>query len=382
MKPRPNLQVDDPCVIEHNPDIYRTMTLQPAVGDEYLESDQVPCLSDLVNEDSSEFAEAGLYTATDQATTQHCGFQDISEPICDDDEPESNGIIDEAPAMGSPRSDETDKDVPADSGSCSESLGMQTQACSFTPSLEDCLLKNQQYQAELNTAIEMLEEELAENREKQATMQKHIANSKKRPWQLAPRKRSKVVFTYPYFKDINGMNGVYHSPLQCELMWKNYLSGDNSPWTTDEDAKLAALVKKLGLHDWDEVASQMGGKRTAFQCAERHMQKSNNCLKTGYKNSFAGNVMLGEWSPAEDVHLLEVIKKHNTHRRALSTLKKTELADELKLRHISHTGKMDKLVTRLIEDNKRQRVSGTQEPPTMQRDNSNEELASIQSHCC
>ncbi|KAH6920369.1 hypothetical protein HPB50_028642 [Hyalomma asiaticum] len=28
MKPRPNLQVDDPCVIEHNPDIYRTMTCQ------------------------------------------------------------------------------------------------------------------------------------------------------------------------------------------------------------------------------------------------------------------------------------------------------------------------------------------------------------------
>lgn len=41
-------------------------------------------------------------------------------------------------------------------------------------------------------------------------------------------------------------------------------------------------------------------------------------------------------------------------RRALIALRKTELADELKLRCISHTGTTDELVRRLIEDNKRQ----------------------------
>lgn len=40
-------------------------------------------------------------------------------------------------------------------------------------------------------------------------------------------------------------------------------------------------------------------------------------------------------------------------RQALSALKKMELADELKLRRIPHTGRKDKLVTRLIEDNER-----------------------------
>ncbi|KAL1445300.1 hypothetical protein MTO96_029256 [Rhipicephalus appendiculatus] len=67
------------------------------------------------------------------------------------------------------------------------------------------------------------------------------------------------------------------------------------------------------------------------------------------------------------------------NRQALSALKKTELADELKLRRIPHTGRKDDLVTRLIEDNKRQRTSGTQEPPTRQRNTSDEELASIRS---
>ncbi|KAH7983407.1 hypothetical protein HPB52_011663 [Rhipicephalus sanguineus] len=66
-------------------------------------------------------------------------------------------------------------------------------------------------------------------------------------------------------------------------------------------------------------------------------------------------------------------------RRALSALKKTELADELKLRRIPHTGRKDELITRLIEDNERQRISGTQEPPTTQRATSDVELASIRS---
>ncbi|KAL1472531.1 hypothetical protein MTO96_022936 [Rhipicephalus appendiculatus] len=342
-----------------------------------------------------------------RVTTQRRGFQAIREPMCIDVEPESAAISNEAPAMGFPRSDETDKDVPGDSDSRSELLGAQTQASSSALSLEDCLLMNRQYQAKLHKAIEMLTEKLAQNRENQATIQEFIANSKKRPWQLAPRKRSKVVFGHPYFKDIKGMrapdnedtisrrrnvlqdpyqrmpkawhpkeidsfrtsirnnlintikdsclqrrenliesqtgsskrevrkevkkldaqvarlnelsldqllkmthrgidwwaiseedNGVYRTPLQCELMWKNYLSGDSSPWAAEEDAKLAALVKKLGLHKWDEVASQMGGKRTAFQCAERHMQRFNNCLKTG------------SFSKDEDAQLLKLLKEH------------------------------------------------------------------------
>ncbi|KAH6919610.1 hypothetical protein HPB50_029402 [Hyalomma asiaticum] len=65
-------------------------------------------------------------------------------------------------------------------------------------------------------------------------------------------------------------------------------------------------------------------------------------------------------------------------RRALSQLKKTELADELKLRHISHTGRKDELITRIIEDNERQRASDMQEILRTQRNTGNEELESAQ----
>ncbi|KAH6948388.1 hypothetical protein HPB50_023895 [Hyalomma asiaticum] len=65
-------------------------------------------------------------------------------------------------------------------------------------------------------------------------------------------------------------------------------------------------------------------------------------------------------------------------RRALSQLKKTELADELKLRHISHTGRKDELTTRIIEDNERRRASDMQEILRTQRNTGNEELESAQ----
>ncbi|KAH6924150.1 hypothetical protein HPB50_012817 [Hyalomma asiaticum] len=65
-------------------------------------------------------------------------------------------------------------------------------------------------------------------------------------------------------------------------------------------------------------------------------------------------------------------------RRALSLLKKTELADELKLRQISHTGRKDELITRIIEDNERRRASDMQEILRTQRNAGNEELESAQ----
>ncbi|KAL1467830.1 hypothetical protein MTO96_041887 [Rhipicephalus appendiculatus] len=65
------------------------------------------------------------------------------------------------------------------------------------------------------------------------------------------------------------------------------------------------------------------------------------------------------------------------NRQALSALKKMEVADELKLCRISHTGRKDELVMRLIENNERRRVSGTQQPLMLQRTARNKELASV-----
>ncbi|KAH6919397.1 hypothetical protein HPB50_029616 [Hyalomma asiaticum] len=66
-------------------------------------------------------------------------------------------------------------------------------------------------------------------------------------------------------------------------------------------------------------------------------------------------------------------------RGALSLLKKAELSDELKLRHISHTWRKDELITRIIEDNERRRASDTREILPTQGNTGNEELASAQS---
>ncbi|XP_072144367.1 uncharacterized protein [Dermacentor andersoni] len=273
------------------------------------------------------------------------------------------------------------------------------------PSINECLRVNRLYQNELMSAIETLKEHLATNRENQKMVNELVANARKRPGQLPPRKRSWVVFGHPYFKDINGMRapmnddevsrrrlclqdpylygpkpwfdkeiallqisiqknliktitdscmqrreylmqfkknncetakeveeldakvasleemgldqlremtdrsidwcaisandiGIHHSPQQCELMWKNKLSRDVSAWTPKEDIVLKALVKKLGLHEWDKVAAQLGGRRTPFQCAERYMQHFNKCIKSG---AFTKN---------EDMQLLKLIDEH------------------------------------------------------------------------
>ncbi|XP_070376915.1 uncharacterized protein [Dermacentor albipictus] len=273
------------------------------------------------------------------------------------------------------------------------------------PSINECLRVNRLYQNELMSAIETLKEHLATNRENQKMVNELVANARKRPGQLPPRKRSWVVFGHPYFKDINGMRapmnddevsrrrlclqdpylygpkpwfdkeiallqisiqknliktitdscmqrreylmqfkknrcetakeveeldakvasleemgldqlremtdrsidwcaisaneiGIHHSPQQCELMWKNKLSRDVSAWTPKEDIALKALVKKLGIHEWDKVAAQLGGRRTPFQCAERYMQHFNKCIKSG---AFTKN---------EDMQLLKLIDEH------------------------------------------------------------------------
>ncbi|XP_049516034.1 snRNA-activating protein complex subunit 4-like [Dermacentor silvarum] len=244
------------------------------------------------------------------------------------------------------------------------------------PSLNDCLRVNRLYQDELMHAIKKLEELLAMNHENKEMLRVNTANPRKRPGQLAPRKRSRVVFTHPYFKDISGIGppmnedevsrrrlclqdpylrrpkpwlekdiaslqtsirnnliktimescmerklsldqlcgmtnhsidwlsisindvGVNRTPQQCELMWKNKLSGNISAWTAKEDATLKELVAKLGRREWDKVAAQLGGRRTPFQCAERYMQH------------FSKHITSGAFTKEEDMKLLKLINEH------------------------------------------------------------------------
>ncbi|XP_049268033.1 troponin T, skeletal muscle [Rhipicephalus sanguineus] len=75
--------------------------------------------------------------------------------------------------------------------------------------------------------------------------------------------------------------------------------------------------------------------------------------------------MLGEWSPAEDVHLLEVIKKHNTRKWAFIATKMTSRTDHMikeryqRLCRTFGTSDIDELKT-LAESRKKTRCSPRQ----------------------
>ncbi|EKX45629.1 hypothetical protein GUITHDRAFT_49460, partial [Guillardia theta CCMP2712] len=64
------------------------------------------------------------------------------------------------------------------------------------------------------------------------------------------------------------------------------------PWTPEEDAKLKALVSRLGNWDWCMISSVMEG-RSGKQCRER------------YKNHVSEKINKGPWTKEEDKIIME-----------------------------------------------------------------------------
>lgn len=64
--------------------------------------------------------------------------------------------------------------------------------------------------------------------------------------------------------------GKGRTPFQCLSRYQRSLNAYilKRDWTVDEDAQLRAVVETLGEHDWQGVATALGG-RTGPQCSNR-----------------------------------------------------------------------------------------------------------------
>jgi hypothetical protein len=71
---------------------------------------------------------------------------------------------------------------------------------------------------------------------------------------------------------------------------------DNTPWTTEEDAKVIALVKKFGQKKWSFIAGELKG-RLGNQCRER------------WYNHLNPDINKGEWTQAEDELIISSHKR-------------------------------------------------------------------------
>lgn len=90
------------------------------------------------------------------------------------------------------------------------------------------------------------------------------------------------------------------SPEMCRSFWHLYLHPkiNKSPYSEEEEKKLAALAEKYGCQDWDKIAAELGTNRSGYQCFIVFQNKLNTSLKK--------NV----WDPDEDLKLLKTVEKH------------------------------------------------------------------------
>ncbi|XP_075041945.1 snRNA-activating protein complex subunit 4 isoform X2 [Mixophyes fleayi] len=71
-----------------------------------------------------------------------------------------------------------------------------------------------------------------------------------------------------------------HSAERLRKVWQNYEHPhiNKEPWEDDETCKLQEIAKKHMFVNWQEIAQELGTKRTAFQCLQR-FQLNNKDFK-------------------------------------------------------------------------------------------------------
>ncbi|TMW58099.1 hypothetical protein Poli38472_011687 [Pythium oligandrum] len=92
----------------------------------------------------------------------------------------------------------------------------------------------------------------------------------------------------------------HRSDKQCNQRWnelQNFNTAIKRPWTTDEDMRMAMLVRKHGAQKWAVIASSMPG-RNGKQCRERW----HNQLHPGIKKE--------AWTPKEDATIVALQAEH------------------------------------------------------------------------
>jgi hypothetical protein len=106
-----------------------------------------------------------------------------------------------------------------------------------------------------------------------------LTRRKTRPWSTCEDERllcGIYRFGIENWTSISKFVGNNRTRSQCSQRWYRGLNPaiNKSPWTRDEDQRLAALVARLGDRSWTQIASRMGS-RTDVQCRYRykHMQR-------------------------------------------------------------------------------------------------------------
>ncbi|XXG65530.1 hypothetical protein AAC387_Pa05g3209 [Persea americana] len=67
------------------------------------------------------------------------------------------------------------------------------------------------------------------------------------------------------------------SGAECETRWLNHEDPliNHNPWTNLEDKNLLFIVQQRGIYNWIEIATSMGKGRTPFQCLSRYQRSLN-----------------------------------------------------------------------------------------------------------
>ncbi|XP_039277672.1 uncharacterized protein LOC111047869 [Nilaparvata lugens] len=87
------------------------------------------------------------------------------------------------------------------------------------------------------------------------------------------------------------------SPAECQGLFQMCLNPtkNNGKWSKEEKQKLSVVAEKHYFEDWDEIATELGTNRSAYNCCK--VYQKGNLSKTG------------KWTKEEDSKLIEAVKK-------------------------------------------------------------------------
>eukprot|EP00884_Botryococcus_braunii_P003650 jgi/Botrbrau1/13286/Bobra.27_2s0006.1 len=115
-------------------------------------------------------------------------------------------------------------------------------------------------------------------------------------------------FTQEQWAAIPTLAGLAKTGDACRARW---LFGLRRPpadeeWTVDQDERLQAAVEKHGLHQWDEVAKEVGGGRLETSCLMR------------WQRNFNPAICKRVWLPSEDRRLRAAVQQHGRNWTAVA----------------------------------------------------------------
>eukprot|EP00808_Paulinella_micropora_P017566 g57660.t1 len=142
-----------------------------------------------------------------------------------------------------------------------------------------------------------------ESGERRSPKSKGKANKKKRvKWTLEDDEKLRRAVKLHNAKNWKKISQIAFdcskTDVQCLHRWQKVLDPNlvKGPWTAEEDAKVQALVAKVGPKKWSVIASHLPG-RIGKQCRER------------WHNHLNPDIKKEPWTPEEDMLILELHRK-------------------------------------------------------------------------